>query len=81
MDGILESLGPWAMILLAGAVLGGVAVLVPMAVIFSLRMVESGVTRSHHVLQVGLRWLASQLVARRPSLQLQVRLSSEEDET
>jgi hypothetical protein len=53
MDGILEPFGTWAMVLLGGIVLASVAVLVPIAVIFSLRVLESAITGFGQALRDG----------------------------
>jgi len=54
VNDILEHFGAWPLILLGGGVLGGVAVLVSMAVIFLLRAVESAVTCARNAAQALL---------------------------
>ena len=63
MDG---TFGTWVMVLLAGVILGGVAVLVPMAVVFSLRMVESAIGASREAVREGVGRIRTRAERRRP---------------
>jgi hypothetical protein len=77
VDSILGLFGAWPMVLLGGVVLGGVAVLVPIAVVFSLRVVESAIVGTRHALQEGVRWLATRGRARQLVVEARLRLSRE----